>query len=75
MANLVIKNSTSTKSYPIKTSYNSTPHLHISNGYLDLTTATQTGLQLKVKEDDVNYRVLQSTSTSIGTSGRLYNNI
>ena len=61
---LVVKNGNTTKSYECKTSHSSAPYLKVNtSNYLDLTTNTTTGVQLKVKANGTTYRPLQTTTT------------
>ena len=79
MANyLVVKGSNQTKSYALKTTHNSVPYLKVSNSYLDLTTNTTTGIQLKVKEgNNTSYTradTVTSTYSTNETFGEVYIN-
>ena len=58
-----------TKSYECKTTHNSSPYVKVNGQYLDLTTNTTSGLQLKVKYNDKIYRPVQTYTTLAGGNG------
>lgn len=65
---LVVKDNNETKSYKCKSTYNSVPYLKVDTGFLDLTTETTTGLQLKVKINNSTYRPVCSQTTTSSRS-------
>lgn len=74
--NFCISANSLTKKYECKTTHSATPFLKVDTQYLDLTTKTTSGLNIKVKHNNMTYRPLQTaTSTSsrssqyISTSG------
>lgn len=57
-----------TKSYECKTTHNSSPYIKVNGEYLDLTTNTTSGLQLKVKYNNQTYRPLQTYTSTYSSS-------
>ena len=63
--NFCISANSLTKKYECKTTHSATPFLKVnSSQYLDLTTNSTSGLQVKIKYNNAMYRPLQITSTS-----------
>ena len=67
---LVIKNNTQYKSYTIKSTHTRSSYIKVgSYGYLDLTTNTQTGINLKVKKYNTTFRPVETyTTTAVRSS-------
>lgn len=65
---LYIQGGGQTKAYECKTTHTGSPFLKVSAGYLDLTTNTTSGLQLKIKNGNQTYRPLQTYSTTASRS-------
>lgn len=64
-----IKNEGHEKIYEYKTTHTGRPYLPVNKtGFLDLTTKTTTGIQIKVKQNNQIYRPLQSATTSTSSS-------
>lgn len=62
---LAIRGNNTSRSYECKTTHTGTPYLKVnSNAYLDLTTNTINGIQIKIKQNGSVYRPLQSTTTT-----------
>lgn len=57
-------NSTATKTYTLTNQQPNKPYLNISGSYLPLTTATKSGLKLKVQSGNNTYRPLEYGSAS-----------
>ena len=76
MGNLIIHNYNTTKTYECQTTHTTPNYLVVDrNSYLNLTTATTTGLQMKMKINDKIYRPIQTyVSTSSTTRNSNYNN-
>lgn len=70
---LVVKNNNNTMSAPIQTTYTGKPYLKVSNGYVDLTTDTMSGVQNKVKLSTTNQSNVNTVFTSTYYSG--YSNV
>lgn len=70
MGNLIIHNYNITKTYECQTTHTTPNYLVVDkNSYLNLTTATTTGLQMKIEINNENYRPMQTyTSTSSQSS-------
>ena len=67
--NFCISANSLTKKYECKTTHSATPFLKVDTQYLDLTTKTTSGLNIKVKHNNITYRPLQTaTSTSSRSS-------
>ena len=68
---IVIKNGTQNKSYNIKSTYTGDSYIKVGTyGYLNLTTATTTGLNLKIKQNNKTYRIVNTYTTTSSSSSQ-----
>ncbi len=66
---LVIQNETNKKSYQYKSTHTGNPYIQVNRtGYLDLTTKTTTGVQLKYRQEQKSTKIITYNLQSTGES-------